>query len=179
MPVYLKAITPKNRNVFSAEKIKARVKSEMHLFVEDVKRDLQEYPPQQESRRRVSVRGFVPGIGLNAKPLALTQAAALEGRYLRSRNEIRKPYKRTYNLQRSWRTVVAPDASYGLVFTDPGNPASKYAVFAQGPRGGGRGIGARQTRRMRSLGWKSITDVARERAKQYPTVMNRALKGGN
>lgn len=84
-------------------------------------------------------------------------------------------YKRTYRLQEGWRNPIiriAPDGSYGELL----NPVS-WAVYAQGPHGGGRGKGQRQTRLMRSLGWTSITEVTHKNAKRFRQIMNQALLG--
>lgn len=84
-------------------------------------------------------------------------------------------YQRTFELQRGWKDpiiTIAPDGSSGTLV----NPV-KWATVAQGPHGGGRGPGQRQSRIMRSLGWQSITDVTRKSARQYRELMNRALTG--
>jgi hypothetical protein len=84
-------------------------------------------------------------------------------------------YHRTYKLHDGWAEAIihiAPDGSYGELI----NPV-KWAVYAQGPYGGGRGKGERQTRLMRLLGWVSITDVTRKNAKRFQEIMNRAIQG--
>lgn len=81
-------------------------------------------------------------------------------------------YVRTYNLKRGWSIIISPDGTDGMLVN-----GIKYAVYVQGPRGGGRGRGEAQLARMRKLGWPSITDVARRTRPLFPTVMNRALKG--
>lgn len=84
-------------------------------------------------------------------------------------------YRRTHKLQEGWRRAiirVSADGATGELI----NPVP-WAVYAQGPRGGGRGRGQRQTRLMRSLGWTSITDVSRKNAKRFQQIMNRALIG--
>lgn len=82
-------------------------------------------------------------------------------------------YVRTFRLQHSWdnpRIDVSADGSTATMV----NPLF-YAGYAEGPRGGGRGIGERQTRLMRSRGWPSISDVAREMRPAYKQLMNRAI----
>lgn len=84
-------------------------------------------------------------------------------------------YQRTNQLAEGWRNAtirVSADGSVGELI----NPV-RWAVYAQGPIGGGRGKGQRQTRLMRSLGWTSITDVTRKNAKRFQQIMNRALSG--
>lgn len=131
MPVILKAITPKRVYKFDENKLKSDVRRNMTTYLNDVKRQLQQYPPQRNHT-----------------------------------------YQRTERLKRGWQVLVTADGSEGYLINDV-----RYAVYAQGPRGGGRGIGARQTRLMHSLGWPSITDVARATRKNYVDLMNRAVKG--
>lgn len=80
-------------------------------------------------------------------------------------------YTRRYRLKRGW-TIAKNDGTEGLLVN-----GIWYAVYAQGPRGGGRGKGERQTQIMRSLGWKSISDIARETRPRFKQIMNRAVKG--
>lgn len=86
-------------------------------------------------------------------------------------------YDRTGKLLAGWSEpdalTVSPDGSVGTLVNE-----TPYAVYVQGPRGGGRGPGERQSQHNRSLGWKSITDVANAKRKQYLQIMNRAYKGG-
>lgn len=84
-------------------------------------------------------------------------------------------YQRTYQLKRGWAKPQITVSFDGSTMTMV-NPVA-WAVYAQGPRGGGRGKGERQTARMRALGWQSITDVARETAPLYAQLMNRAIRG--
>lgn len=82
-------------------------------------------------------------------------------------------YQRTFQLQEGWRNPiinVSADGSVGELI----NPV-KWAVYAQGPKG--RGRGKSQTRLMASLGWVSITDVTRKNAKRFQQIMNRAIQG--
>lgn len=85
-------------------------------------------------------------------------------------------YQRTRQLSNGWLSEssirINQDGSEGTLT----NPV-KWAVYAQGPYGGGRGVGERQTARMRRLGWQSITDVARRTRPLYKELMNRALVG--
>lgn len=92
------------------------------------------------------------------------------------RSQSGRRYKRTYKLGLGWLAPGAIDVNHDgtngtLINRVP------YAVYAQGPRGGGRGKGNRQTTYMRRIGWQSITDVARKTRKRYATLMNRAVKG--
>lgn len=84
-------------------------------------------------------------------------------------------YQRTFVLQQGWKNAhieVSADGSQGILINEV-----PWAVIAQGPKGGGRGPGQRQSRLMRQLGWTSITDVSRKSAKRYQEIMNRALTG--
>lgn len=82
-------------------------------------------------------------------------------------------YVRTNRLHEGW---LAPDAIEVSSDGAQGTLVNRtpYAVYAQGPRGSGRGRGERQTRLMRSLGWQSITDVAKKHRPFFPGKMNRA-----
>lgn len=86
-------------------------------------------------------------------------------------------YNRTGELLAGWSEPgalqVNADGSQGTLVNEV-----PHAVYVQGPRGGGRGPGQRQSQHNRSLGWKSITDVANRKRKQYLQIMNRAYKGG-
>lgn len=86
-------------------------------------------------------------------------------------------YNRTGRVLAGWSEPdalqVSADGSQGTLVNEV-----PYAVYVQGPRGGGRGSGQRQSSHNRSLGWKSITDVANAKRKQYLQIMNRAYKGG-
>jgi hypothetical protein len=84
-------------------------------------------------------------------------------------------YKRTYKLQGGWKNPNIEVSSDGSTATMV-NPVA-WAVYANGPKGGSRGIGERQSRRMRALGWPSITDVARELRPLYSQLMNRSIRG--
>lgn len=174
MPIYLQAITPKRLKLIDEAATMAAIRKNMSAYLETCKKDLQEYPPQQERPRR-SVRGFIVENNIR---MTLTQAAELEGRRLRTRNEPSRRYKRTEILKKSWKIILTPDGTNGFLINDAKQKGRPYAVFVQGPVGGGRGIGQRQTRLNRSKGWKSITDVTRARRKEFTTVMNRAVKGG-
>lgn len=84
-------------------------------------------------------------------------------------------YQRTFQLQQGWLHPIiniSSDGSEGTLV----NPVM-WAVYAQGPKYGGRGKGERQSARMRELGWQSITDVARDTNRLYVELMNRAIKG--
>jgi hypothetical protein len=83
-----------------------------------------------------------------------------------------RQYQRTFRLRRGWHININPDGSRGELLN-----STPYAVYVQGPRGGGRGIGERQTRRNRIKGWLSVTDVARLTRKRFDTIVNRAVKG--
>lgn len=79
-------------------------------------------------------------------------------------------YTRTGKTGAGWQVSV-PSHNYGELTN-----VTPYAVFVQGPFGGGRGIGSRQTRLNRSKGWQSITDVARSTSKRYAQIMNRSIQ---
>lgn len=83
-------------------------------------------------------------------------------------------YQRTYRLRQGWLQPgsihMSADGTSGELI----NPVL-YAVYVQGPRG--KPKGQRQAAFLRRLGWKSISDVARETAPRYKQIMNRALKG--
>lgn len=84
-------------------------------------------------------------------------------------------YQRTRQLMEGWLNAeisVSADGGEGILIN-----RVPWATVAQGPRGGGRGPGARQSQLMRKLGWQSITDVTRKRAKLYQQIMNRAVQG--
>ena len=68
-----------------------------------------------------------------------------------------------------WKISV-PSHNYGLLINDV-----PWAVYVQGPFGGGRGKGSRQARNMRSRGWQSITEVSRRTRKHFEQLMNRAV----
>lgn len=85
-----------------------------------------------------------------------------------------KTYQRTHDLQRGWRITMSADGTDGFLYNDV-----DYAVFAQGPRGGGRGKGERQAQHMRARGWLSITDVARDTAPRFKQLMNRSVQGSS
>lgn len=83
-------------------------------------------------------------------------------------------YVRTGTLGRGWEIKVKRFAVEGTLTND-----TPYAVFASGPYGQGirNAKYERQTILMRSLGWKSITDVARETRPIYVGLVNRSIKG--
>jgi hypothetical protein len=83
-------------------------------------------------------------------------------------------YTRTHDLQQGWEVSVSPDGSQGFLFNE-----TPYAVFVQGPKGGGRGTGSRQTAAMRNRGWLSISDVARVTRPRFNELMNRSIQGSS
>lgn len=159
MPIALKAIphTP----LFLArhpEIIVARVKVAQQAYLESLKKELQEYPPKPKKQRITT-----------GKPLTIAQElAGAEGGVRVSR---RGRYRRTKKLQKGWK-ILPQGVGVSFLYND-----TPYSVYVQGPRGGGRGIGKRQTARNRAVGWKSVSDVARARVKEYPQLMNRAIEG--
>lgn len=115
------------------------------------------------------------GARLNMKQFLEEIREEMEQNYLEVKES--NEYRRTGELLAGWSEPdalqVSADGSVGTLINEV-----PYAVYVQGPRGGGRGPGQRQSRHNRSLGWKSITDVANAKRKQYLQVMNRAYKGG-
>lgn len=85
-----------------------------------------------------------------------------------------RTYIRTYNLQLGWEVHVYNDGASGALTND-----TPYAVFVQGPRGGGRSEGQRQSQMQRSRGWQSITDIARTTRPRFIQLMNRSVKGSS
>lgn len=160
MGVILQAITPK-RMFVDTNVLTKSIKANMKQYTDSVKEELQKYPPEVPPQQRMS-----PGNRVRAE-----QAAAMRGEEFSAPGRWRR-YKRTKRLQGGWKSVVTPDGSQGFVFNDV-----KYAVFVQGPKGGGRGVGQRQTKLNRSRGWKSISDISRAKAKEFETLMNRSVKG--
>ena len=79
-------------------------------------------------------------------------------------------YTRTNKLRDGWIIEVSTDGSTGTL-----KNRAAHAVYAVGPRGGGRGRGERQAAFQRQRGWKSISDVARETRPRYVQLMNRSL----
>lgn len=84
-------------------------------------------------------------------------------------------YKRTGDYGRGWSSPGAVRASASeatLVNRVP------YAVYVGGPWPQSRHEkGQRQTKVMHGKGWKSISDVARDKKKSYVQLVNRAIRG--
>lgn len=81
-----------------------------------------------------------------------------------------KTYIRTRDLARGWKIRI-PSDNFGELTN-----SVRYAVYVQGPHGGGRASGSRQAAFHRRRGWQSVSDVARRTRKQYVQLMNRAVR---
>lgn len=85
-------------------------------------------------------------------------------------------YKRTDELYYGFRIVIDANGQGGTLYNDAKDKRGRaYAVYVIGPKGGGRGIGERQSQLQRRRGWPSITDVARRNRPLFKQLMNRSI----
>lgn len=95
-----------------------------------------------------------------------------------SSNPRRRPYRRTGDYGRFWSSpgaVRVTGNSVTLVNRVQHNGRS-YGVYVGGPVPG-EGAGKRQAKIMARRGWPNISAVAREEARKFRPILNRAIVG--
>lgn len=154
--VSLKAITSKRaRTAFNVAGLQSESRKQMTNYLKKVRNELiANYEEVSPTARGAKLEGRT------------TERTKRTGQWVRGLGD-RKT--RSQNMRAQWHIQVNGDGSNGFLFN-----TATYAVYVQGPRGSGRRAGQRQAAHMRRIGWRSITDVARETYKEFVVVMNRA-----
>lgn len=92
-------------------------------------------------------------------------------------NPKRRRYQRTGDLGRGWTSpgAIRVTGNTVTVVNRMTRGGVSYPVYVQGPKSGNKG--ERQTAVMKRKGWQSVSDVAKEVAKENRPILNRAIVG--
>lgn len=154
MPIITTHINPKRLYTGQDSRVHSQLRRDMEQFLKRCLSDLKEYPEQAPPLNPRRIEYDDQGRRIN------------KGR--------RKPYKRTGRLRRNWAYAVLNNGFTGTLINN-----APYSAYVQGPiRYGDNYVsGENQRQLMRSKGWKSVSVIARQRRKEFITIVNRALRG--